>query len=261
MTRTVRHAALLFVIAALNAGASCVSDSGGDADRGNPGTYNGYPRDTDSNASDRPNRIPRFADVVKEGSSKMRWRADLDGTVYLYDKTADVIRYTGPVRRGDEIMVQPGDDRVAINDRTVGTENLHRDAVHQLYFAADRIRSSGGYGGGYGGGGYGGYNRDDSPPRDDRPRPRDTDAVPGLPADAERLARGRDTVEIASAPRGGTIYVYNESTRELLTQFAVRRGQSVSVAPGKNTVYLDGKAAQKVKIARGSMLSVHFVGR
>ena len=280
MTRTARHAhlrhlAVLCLIATLSGGASCVSDGGGDSDRGNPGTYGnngGYGRDNDynSNSSDRPNRIPRFADVVKEDGGKLRWRADLDGTIYLYDKSADAIRYTGPVRRGDEVMVQPNDDRVSINDRTVGTENLHRDAFHQLYFAAAR---NGGYGGnsgyggynngGYGGGGYGdgGYGRDDRRDPDRRPAQKNADSVTGLPADAERLARGRDGVDFKSAPRGGTVYLYNESTRELLTQFTVRRGQSVTVSPAKNMVYVDGEQQQRVKIAKGSMLSLHLAGR
>ena len=66
--------------------------------------------------------------------------------------------YTGPIRRDQQIVVEPGNDRISIDERPVYTDNLRREARHQIFFAPER---------------RGGGERDDHD---------------GIPADARRIA-------------------------------------------------------------------------
>src|SRR6185369_1839791 len=83
--------------------------------------------------------IPRGSYRVEDKDGKIRWIADDDGTFYVYDVSKEFVRYSGPVRRGQEVIVQPGDDIVYVDGRSVSHENLRRDARHQVYFAPGRF--------------------------------------------------------------------------------------------------------------------------
>src|SRR5262245_20985859 len=84
---------------------------------------------------DVPPRIPRGSYRVEDKDGKIRWTADDDGTFYVYDVSKEFVRYSGPVRRGQEVIIMPGDDIVYVDGRAVSHENLRRDARHQVYFA------------------------------------------------------------------------------------------------------------------------------
>jgi hypothetical protein len=123
MNRRLPLIAASLVLAALNFGGSCASDNNDErADER---------RSVDA---DQPNRIPRDADLVREGWDRLKWTADMDGTIYVFDKDKKTIRYIGPVRRGDEIMVQPDRDKVYVGGRIVFDQNLQKHSWHKLYF-------------------------------------------------------------------------------------------------------------------------------
>ena len=182
--------------------------------------------------------------MVREGTGKLKWEADLDGAIYVYDRDQDSIRYTGPVRRGDEIIVQPNDDKVMVAGRIVSQEDLRRDDYHQLYFTTNANRSD--------------RDRPSDNYRDD-PRPRD---VPGddLPSGAVRLDRG-DSVSISKAPRAGTALVYNEDAKKILNRTNLRKGAAFKVDASEGRLYVDGVAGSRVKIPRGHTLGLYFVDR
>src|SRR2546428_427234 len=71
-----------------------------------------------------PGGIPRGSDLVKDEKGKIRWTADDSGTFYLYDVDKDFVRYSGPVHRGQEVIVMPGDDIIYVDQRAVSHENL-----------------------------------------------------------------------------------------------------------------------------------------
>lgn len=240
-----RHAALLILLAGLNGGASCVSDGGDTYDHRNSGGYGN--NDWNRDDSDRPGRIPRRADVVREGTGKLKWTADLDGTVYVYDRNRDTIRYTGPARRGQEIIVQPNDNQVLIDGRVVYDQDLTRDSSHQLYFVANNSD----------------WNRDrdnrDSRDRNDRPgRPEPREE---LPYGASRLERGDGDIDIKRIPQGGTVYVYDETAGKILLRTNVRKNTRFGVDVREQRTYVDGVASQRIKLPKGHAVGVYLVDR
>jgi hypothetical protein len=112
MMRNVLGFAVIAILLTFNLGGGCASDK----------------------SNDHPNRIPQMADVVAEGNDKLKWTADMDGTIFLYDRDKSTIRYTGPVQRGEEIIIQPDRDKVYVGGRVVYNENLEKHSWHRLYF-------------------------------------------------------------------------------------------------------------------------------
>ena len=59
----------------------------------------------------------RAARSKRHEEGKIRWTADASGTFYVYDVNKDFVRYSGPVHRGQEVIVMPGDDIVYVDQR------------------------------------------------------------------------------------------------------------------------------------------------
>ena len=89
-----------------------------------------------------PNRIPQVADLVVQGQGKLKWTADMDGSFYVYDSDKHIIRYTGDIRRGEEVIVQPESDRIYVGGQVVFQENLEKHGWHKVYFVG--VRADGG---------------------------------------------------------------------------------------------------------------------
>lgn len=206
------------VLAALSLGGSCASSNGG-----------GYEHDDHYGSDYKPNRIPRNADLVREGSGKVKWTADLDGSIYIYDVQDDHIVYTGPVRRSQEIVVVPDDDKIYVAERVVYNQNLRRNGVHQVYFARERKGNEG-----------------------DRPQ------GGGLPHNAQRIERGRGDLAIHAASRDGTVYVYDEDDRRVLYSAELRRGNSFQIFTAKDYVNINSKRAASVRFERGHTHGLYF---
>lgn len=172
---------------------------------------------------DRPRRVPRNADIVRDGTDKLKWTADLDGDVYVYDTSEDRIVYTGPIRRNQELVVAPGDDKIYIEQKVVYNEDLRRSARHQIYFAR-----------------RGGDSRttEERPQRDD------------LPRDSRRLARGTGDLQIDRASSAGTLYIFDEDDRRVLYRRDIKRGDVVQIAPRSGVITLNGRQIDTVRFAR-----------
>jgi hypothetical protein len=112
MARNVLGLTVIVVLMTFNLGGGCASNK----------------------SEEHPNRIPQMADVVVEGNDKIKWTADMDGTIFVYDRDKSTVRYTGPVRRGEEIIVQPDRDKVYVGDHVVYNENLEKHSWHRIYF-------------------------------------------------------------------------------------------------------------------------------
>ncbi len=201
MIKRLLLAIVLGMLVSGNIAASCAStgNTGGYDDRQPYGEY------------DRPNRIPRSSDLVREGTGKLKWTADLDGTVYVYDVGADHIDYVTSVRRGQELVVHPDEDQVYIDGKVVFHENLRRDARHQVYFARERDA-----GGGSGGG----------------------DRLPAELRDARRVASGRGDIEFR-ARAAGRVFVYDATDRQVVYRSDLSRNQTLSVQPSKSIIRIE----------------------
>jgi hypothetical protein len=124
--RTFLAFATIVMLVMLNLGGSCASDKTSDK--------NGERVDD----PDRPNRIPEMADVVAEGHEKVKWAADMDGEIWVFDRDKNNIRYTGPIRRGEEVIIQPETDKIYVGGHVVFYHNLEKHSWHKIYFVPGR---------------------------------------------------------------------------------------------------------------------------
>jgi len=122
MMRTFLGLAAIVILATFNLGGGCASDNKSE-----------HRQDVD-----QPYRIPQGADMVAEGNEKVKWTADMDGTVFVFDRDKNNIRYTGPVRRGDDVIIQPDRDKIYIGERNVYQGNLEKHSWHKIYFVPGR---------------------------------------------------------------------------------------------------------------------------
>lgn len=211
---------LLGMLALSQLAASCASDNT-DYGRNGSGNYE---------TLDRPRRIPRNADIVRDGVDKLKWTADLDGEIYVYDTRDERVVYTGAIRRNQELVVAPGDDKIYIAEKVVFSEDLRRDARHQIYFA--RSGSS-----------------DDRPQRDQ------------LPRDAKRLVRGSGDLTTERATAAGTFYVYDEEDRRVMYSRDIKRGDKLQIFPRTGVISLNEKRIDTVRLSRDHRHGIYFLDR
>lgn len=197
----------------------------------------GTPRDR----SHLPGGIPRGSDLVKDEKGKIRWTADDSGTFYLYDVNKDFIRYSGPVRRGQEVIIMPGDDIIYVEQRAVSHENLQHDNRHRIYFARG-IR--------------------DNVTEADRGEGRRTGGAgdPGqtMPKGVARISSGKGDLAINAARRGGKVFIYDEDNRNVIYAADIDRGNSFKLQLNNGTVYVNSKKIANVNTPRGHTLSLYI---
>ena len=82
--------------------------------------------------------IPRDAVKVEEGvGDRLRYEADRDGRVFLYDQDDDRVVYSGNVYRGEDLVVDPDNDVLSVNGKRLGDVNLRTKHRYRLYFMRD----------------------------------------------------------------------------------------------------------------------------
>ena len=109
MFRLSQFAAPAIVGAALFAGAGCASD-------------------------ERPDQVPGNATMISEGSQNVIASAPHDGTVYVWDKNADKMVYTGKVAKGDNIRVDAKHNKVFYNDKLAVETDLTDSHNYRVFF-------------------------------------------------------------------------------------------------------------------------------
>lgn len=264
-------AAALPVMFVMQLGSSC-SSINDDDDRpvyrdDRPVYRDGPYHDDGYRDDDRPNRIPRWADSVREGTGKQRWTADFDGVVYVYDAKKDFVPWYGPVRRGQEIIVRPEDDRITVNDRAVYTNNLERDGRYTIYFAREGRQQA-----------WERDHRDDHGGWDNnrdndwnRPRNGNSGPIPpnrrpagwpvGVPEDCELVQRGTGNLRLEQARRDGMVYVFDRQANRVIYSKDLRRGDRFEIFPGDDRVVINNKNAQGLKMPRDHEFQVYFRAR
>ena len=203
----------------------------------------GRPRyDDNRHYDDLPPRIPRGSFKVEDKDGKIRWTADDSGTFYLYEVSKEFVRFSGPVRRGQEVIVMPGDDLIYVDGKIVQHNNLRRDARHQLYFAPDRgnstrVNEDRGHGEKTGGAGDPGRT---------------------MPKDVYRVASGRGDLTINAAKQHGKVFLYDEVSRSVIYTADIDRGNSFKLDASKGVVYVNSKKVANVSIPRGHDMSLYI---
>ena len=78
--------------------------------------------------------IPAGAEEVEGGRGELRYSAQRDGRIWVYDAETDKMVYTGPVRDGDRVVVDPDKNQIVVGGETVSEQPLIRDHKYRIYF-------------------------------------------------------------------------------------------------------------------------------
>jgi hypothetical protein len=88
-------------------------------------------------ASDRHEAIPASARLVAQDQGRVDFVAPNDGEVYLEDRTANKLVYSGRLNEGEHLAVEPHKDRVMVDGRTVQDQKIRDLDNLRVFFRAD----------------------------------------------------------------------------------------------------------------------------
>jgi hypothetical protein len=99
-------------------------------------------QDLDTRDLDRDRRglddIPRDAVRVEEGVGQtLRYEAERDGRVYVYDEDDDRVVYSGKLYRGEDFVADPDRDVLSVNGKRLNDVNLRAKHRYRVYFGRD----------------------------------------------------------------------------------------------------------------------------
>jgi hypothetical protein len=104
---------------------------------------------------EHPDAVPASATELSAGTNEVTATAPKDGTVYVYDITANRPLYVGNVNKGDSIRVDAKGDKLFLNDKIITKRDDLRDSHrYKIFFdrsemdreqqrAIDRARANG----------------------------------------------------------------------------------------------------------------------
>ena len=88
-------------------------------------------------AAERHEEIPRSARLVADGQGKRDFIAPNDGMVYVYDRTAGNLIYSGRILEGERVEVEPMEDRITLNGRTVMDKQIRDNNEMRVFFRGE----------------------------------------------------------------------------------------------------------------------------
>jgi hypothetical protein len=112
------------------------------------------------------------------------------------------------VRRGEEVLVEPREDRVSVGGHVVFDRNMERSEQHSVFILPEGVGGGGVVGG---------------------------DAYGGVPERAQRLEEGTGRIR-AKIPASGRVWVANDTNRLVVITFDVAAGDEVEVDAGADRV-------------------------
>ena len=96
-------------------------------------------------APERPESVPADARSVakQSGSNPVNFTAPRDGTVYVYDRSAHKMVYSGRVQRGETLELDPRRDAVRLEGRPVREQDLRDLNEYQVWFEDEGASTAG----------------------------------------------------------------------------------------------------------------------
>jgi hypothetical protein len=85
-------------------------------------------------ATQRPDVIPATAQVQTSGNGPVSFTPPSDGMAYVYDQAANRLIWSGQVKAGQTVSVDPQKNQVAVGNQVVATRILQGGDRHDLYF-------------------------------------------------------------------------------------------------------------------------------
>ena len=94
---------------------------------------------------ERHDAIPPDAISVTEGQANISYRPTDDGTIYVYDKTAGKLVYSGDIEAGQYFRVDPGDRRITVDGNVIQDQIVKSGRQYRLFFREkpdERVRET-----------------------------------------------------------------------------------------------------------------------
>ena len=88
-------------------------------------------------AAERHDDIPKSARLVAEDKGDVDFVAPNDGMVYVYDRGAGNMLYSGRIREGERVRVEPRDDRITLNGQTVMDKQIRDNNEMRIFYRAE----------------------------------------------------------------------------------------------------------------------------
>ena len=87
-------------------------------------------------ASERPKSVPADARSIarQTGSNPVNFTAPEDGNIFVYDRSTQKMVYSGRLRRGDTLELDPKRDEIRVDGRSVLESNLRDLNEYQVWF-------------------------------------------------------------------------------------------------------------------------------
>ena len=82
---------------------------------------------------DRANAVgvPEGAMLVEQGEGKLEYEPTDDGTIFVYDAEREALLYRDKVKEGDEFEIDPENNRIQVNEKTVHDRPLSGKKKHR----------------------------------------------------------------------------------------------------------------------------------
>jgi hypothetical protein len=85
-------------------------------------------------ASQRPDVVPASAQLQTSGNGPVSFTPPTDGTAYVYDQATNRLLWSGPVRSGQMVVVDPNRNQIALGSQIVATRTLQPGDRNDIYF-------------------------------------------------------------------------------------------------------------------------------
>jgi len=87
----------------------------------------------------RHKAIPQSANMVaaNEGQGKVNFVAPRDGQVFVEDRTSNKLLYSGQIRDGQQLTVEPKKDRITVDDQIVRDQKIRDLDNVRVFFKPD----------------------------------------------------------------------------------------------------------------------------
>jgi hypothetical protein len=176
---------------------------------------------------DRPAQVPSAASLRGEGKDRVEFTANRDGSVWVTDADTKNVVYMGRMLRGQTLVVEPRDNRLAINGQPVYNGNLPNHD-HRVFFLPEQVAE-------------GSVAPYDASAASAVVEPRGAVVVArpvGVPAGADLKADSTGRTEV-TADSDGTVWVVDAVTNRVIYDAPMLRGERLVINPEGNRVRLN----------------------
>jgi hypothetical protein len=184
-------------------------------------------------AADRPGDVPAGADAQIEGTQRLVYTAPSNGQIWVTDVDSATVVYAGRVGQGDEVSVDPDNDRVTKAGQVVVTHDVGHEN-HKIYFEPG-IPVQG--------------VTDPAGTNVQRPA--------AIPSTANLTGEGANRVSYTAAGPG-TIWIVDVQQNAVLYTGRVLMGDEVVIDPDHGNLTINGKKSD-AQILNNSDRSIYFM--